>query len=149
MVSVTIAWSYVKMSSCPSVPILRVEIPCLIPSRLRDRRWKVQTDVCFPLYFCPLICLVGLFHFLHHFNLHLHSSCNQNFTKSPVFCFLLFLPSTTCFLSIFTSFYICFSVFVSCLRGIRCLFLFVFQCLPFLPLSSCPSSFPGLNHRAW
>ncbi len=57
--SVMIAVSYVKMSSCPPVPTSRVEIPqsdtqqAEISVEVEDSRWKVQADVCVPVFLCP------------------------------------------------------------------------------------------------
>lgn len=58
LASVMIAVSYVKMSSCPSVPTSRVEIP---PSGTQQAEpsaeeeesvWKVQADVSVPALLC-------------------------------------------------------------------------------------------------
>lgn len=49
---VMIALSYVKMSSCPSVPICWAEIPLSgaqlteLSVEVKGRRWKVQADAC-------------------------------------------------------------------------------------------------------
>lgn len=68
-VCLMIALSYVKMSSCPAVPTSRAEAPSSDTQQAElsvegeDSRWKVQTDVCFPVFLCP----------------------------HPVFCFFVFL----------------------------------------------------------
>lgn len=57
--SVMIAASYVEVSSCPSVPTSRVEIPLSDTQQAElsveeeDRRWKVQADVFFLFFFSP------------------------------------------------------------------------------------------------
>lgn len=57
--SVMIALSYVKMSSCPSVPSSRGETPSSDTQQAElsvegeDSRWKVQADICVPVFLCP------------------------------------------------------------------------------------------------
>lgn len=54
-----IAASYAKMSSCPSVPTSRVEIPpsdtqqAKLSVEEEDSRWKVPADVCVHVLLCP------------------------------------------------------------------------------------------------
>lgn len=72
LAAVMIALPYAKMSSCPSVPTLWVEIPLSVTQqaqlsvRGQDGRWKVESDVCFLVLLCVRLFL--LFHLLHHFN---------------------------------------------------------------------------------
>lgn len=74
LASVMIAASYVKMSSCPCVPTSRVEIPppdtqqAELSVEEEERRWKVQADVCVPVFPCPHLPFLSVVLSLHPFN---------------------------------------------------------------------------------
>lgn len=159
-----IAMSYVKMSSCPSVPTSRVEIPLTDTQQAElsvdeeDSRWKVDVDVCSssfvitPLFFC--------FSFSSHpFNESLDFSLPFH-TKSPAFCHPLccsrrfHFSLSYCLWCSFMSLSFCFLLLSAHLS-------FILACSIPLPITSSlalslfsfcltVSSFlPGLNHRAW
>lgn len=126
--SVMIALSYVKMSSCPSVPTSRAETPSSDTQQAElsvegeDGRWKVQTDVCFPVFLCPHPVFCFLFFclsFSHDFSLPFHK------TFVPFLCPSVFHPG------------LLYSIFLS------------FLTLSLSPSFSLSSFRSGLNHRAW
>lgn len=159
-----IAMSYVKMSSCPSVPTSRVEIPLSDTQQAElsvdeeDSRWKVDADVCafvitplfFSFVFLPLhILLINLSIFL--------SLSTQNLLPSAI------LPVVP----VLFHFSLCYSLWCSFMSLSFCFLLlsvhlsFILACSIPLPITSSlalslfsfcltVSSFlPGLNHRAW